>query len=94
MSNNIGITTESLPRVIGQTIDFDTTGEWNSITMISGQLDLGAIIFDENGTMGVCSNFSRDDNNNLDIILQNHKKLQKQFHQFYCHTYLHLVLLL
>lgn len=64
MSNNIGITTESLPRVIGQTIDFDTTGEWNSITMISGQLDLGAIIFDENGTMGVCSNFSRDDNNN------------------------------
>lgn len=64
MSNNIGITTESLPRVIGQTIDFDTTGEWNSITMISGQLDLGAIIFDENGTMGVCSNFTRDDNNN------------------------------
>lgn len=64
MSNNIGITTENLPRVIGQTMDFDTTGEWNSITMISGQLDLGAIIFDENGTMGVCSNFSRDDNNN------------------------------
>lgn len=64
MSNNIGITTEILPRVIGQTIDFDTTGEWNSITMISGQLDLGAIVFDENGTMGVCSNFTRDNNNN------------------------------
>lgn len=64
MSNNIGITSETLPRVIGQTIDFDTTGEWNSITMISGQLDLGAIIFDENGTMGVCSNFTRDDSNN------------------------------
>ena len=64
MSNNIGITTEILPRVIGQTIDFDTTGEWNSITMISGQLDLGAIIFDNDGTMGVCSDFTRDENNN------------------------------
>ena len=64
MSNNIGITTESLPRIIGQTMDFDTTGEWSSITMFSGQLDLGAIIFDENGTMGICSGFTRDENNN------------------------------
>lgn len=64
MSNNIGITTETLPRTIGQTVEFDTTGEWNSITMISGQLDLGAIIFDEDGTMGVCSKFIRDENNN------------------------------
>ena len=64
MSNNIGITTETLPRTIGQTVEFDTTGEWNSITMISGQLDLGAIIFDEDGTMGVCSEFTRDENNN------------------------------
>lgn len=64
MANNIGITTETLPRTIGQTVDFDTTGEWNSITMFSGQLDLGAIIFDEDGTMGVCSNFTRDENNN------------------------------
>lgn len=64
MSNNIGITTETLPRTIGQTVEFDTTGEWNSITMISGQLDLGAIIFDEDGTMGVCSKFTRDENNN------------------------------
>lgn len=64
MSNNIGITAETLPRTIGQTVEFDTTGEWNSITMISGQLDLGAIIFDEDGTMGVCSKFTRDENNN------------------------------
>lgn len=64
MANNIGITTESLPRVIGQTMDFDTTGEWSSITMFSGQLDLGAIIFDEKGTMGVCAGFSRDENSN------------------------------
>lgn len=64
MANNIGITTETLPRVIGQTMDFDTTGEWSSITMITGQLDLGAILFDEDGTMGVCSAFSRDENEN------------------------------
>lgn len=70
MSNNIGITTEKLPRVIGQTMDFDTTGEWNSITMISGQLDLGAIIFDEDGTMGVCSGFIRDENNNPIYTIQ------------------------
>ena len=70
MSNNIGITTEKLPRVIGQTVDFDTTGEWNSITMISGQLDLGAIIFDEDGTMGVCSGFTRDENNNPIYTIQ------------------------
>ena len=70
MSNNIGITSETLPRVIGQTIDFDTTGEWNSITMISGQLDLGAIIFDNDGTMGVCSDFTRDENNNPIYIIK------------------------
>jgi hypothetical protein len=64
MANNIGITTETLPRVIGQTMDFDTTGEWSSITMITGQLDLGAILFDEDGTMGVCSSFTRDENEN------------------------------
>lgn len=64
MANNIGITTQNLPRIIGQTMDFDTTDEWSSITMFSGQLDLGAIVFDENGTMGVCSEFNRDENNN------------------------------
>lgn len=64
MVNSIGITTTKLPRIIGQTEDFDTSGEWSSITMISGQLDLGAIIFDEDGTMGVCSRFTRDGDEN------------------------------
>lgn len=64
MANNIGVTTEILPRIIGQTVDFDTIAEWNSTTMISGQLDLGTILFDNNGTMGVCSEFHRDENNN------------------------------
>ena len=64
MVNSIGITTTKLPRIIGQTEDFDTSGEWSSITMISRQLDLGAIIFDEDGTMGVCSGFTRDGDEN------------------------------
>lgn len=64
MANNIGITTQKLPRVIGETIDFDTTSEWSSITLITGELDLGCIIFDEDGTMGICSKFDRDSDNN------------------------------
>ena len=64
MANNIGITTKKLPRVIGDTIDFDTTDEWTSVTMITGNLDLGAIIFDDDGTMGVCSAFNRNDEQN------------------------------
>lgn len=64
MSNNIGVTTIKLPRVIGETVDFDTTDEWTSVTMITGQLDLGCIVFDDNGTMGICSGFKRDVNNN------------------------------
>lgn len=64
MANNIGVTTIKLPRIIGATVDFDTTDEWTSVTMITGELDLGCMVFDGDGTMGVCSGFRRDDNNN------------------------------
>lgn len=64
MANNIGVTSITLPRTIGTTIDFDTSTELNSITMVSGELDIGCMIFDGDGTMGVCSNFHRDTNNN------------------------------
>lgn len=64
MANNIGITSEKLPRVIGETMEFDTTPEISSITLITGELDLGCMIFDEDGTMGVCSAFRRDESNN------------------------------
>ena len=64
MANNIGTTNIKLPRIIGGTIDFDTTDEWSFISMITGDLDLGAIIFDGDGTMGVCSKFNRDENQN------------------------------
>lgn len=64
MANNIGVTSKTLPRIIGNTVDFDTTDEWSSITMITGELDLGAIVFDSDGTMGVCSQFTRNDEQN------------------------------
>lgn len=64
MANNIGVTTIALPRTIGETVQYDTTDEWTSVTMITGQLDLGCIIFDMHGTMGVCSAFNRDSDDN------------------------------
>lgn len=64
MANNVGTTTLTLPRIIGETIDYDTSDEWNSITILNGELNLGCIIFDDDGTMGVCSSFTRDDDGN------------------------------
>lgn len=64
MANNIGVTSLKLPRTIGETVDYDTTDEWTSVTMITGELELGCIIFDEDGTMGVCSASNRDASNN------------------------------
>lgn len=64
MANNVGVTSEKLPRTIGSTMDFDTTSELASITMITGELDYGCFIFDDDGTLGICTGFKRDDNNN------------------------------
>lgn len=55
MDNNIGTTNQTLPRVIGETMDFDTPLELSSITILSGELSLGFLLFDDNGTMAVCS---------------------------------------
>ena len=64
MANNIGVTSLKLPRVIGETVDFDISSEWDSVTMITGDLDLGCMIFDNDGTLSICTNFTRDDNDN------------------------------
>ena len=64
MANNIGVTSLKLPRVIGETVDFDISSEWDSVTMITGDLDLGCMIFDNDGTLSICTNFTRDANNN------------------------------
>lgn len=70
MANNVGITSEKLPRTIGDTMEFDTTSELTSITLITGEMDLGCMIFDEDGTMGVCTGFRRDSNNNPIYTIQ------------------------
>lgn len=64
MANNIGITTVKLPRTLGETIDFDATDELASITLITGEMDLGCMIFDGDGTLGICTSFTRDESGN------------------------------
>lgn len=54
MVNNIGYTTMTLPKTIGESIIFDTTEELNSIGTIAGNLGVGYILFDAEGTMSVC----------------------------------------
>ena len=64
MANNIGTTSTTLPRTIGTTMDFDTNQELTSITAISGEVDIGFMLFDNDGTMAICTGFTRDQENN------------------------------
>ena len=63
MNNNVGVISEPirLLRTIGGTLDITDPSLINSIT---GEIDIGFIAFDSDGTMGVCTNFSRDENGN------------------------------
>jgi hypothetical protein len=57
MANNIGTVSTTLSRTIGDTTTI-TNGEY--INAVSGFADVGFIGFDNNGTMGVCTSFTRD----------------------------------
>lgn len=61
MANNIGTISTNLTRTIGGTT---TITDGSLITSVSGFTDVGFIAFDNNGTMGVCTSFSRDTNDN------------------------------
>lgn len=61
MANNIGTVSELLPRSIGDT---KTITDPSHVVTMSGYADVGFIAFDNNGTMGVCINFARDDQDN------------------------------
>lgn len=63
MSNNVGIISSSIrfSRTIGDTLRITDPSMINAVT---GNVDLGFIAFDADGTMGVCTNFSRDENDN------------------------------
>lgn len=64
MNNNIGTTSYTLPRIIGNIMNFDDPLELASISVISGELSLGFLLFDNDGTMGVCTKITYDSENN------------------------------
>lgn len=59
MANNIGTISTTLSRTIGETI---TVTDGSLVTSVSGYVDVGFIAFDNDGTMGVCTSFERDEN--------------------------------
>lgn len=59
MANNIGTISTTLSRTIGETI---TVTDGSLLTSVSGYVDIGFIAFDNDGTMGVCTSFERDEN--------------------------------
>lgn len=63
--NNIGITEHTLPIEIGETTTFGGEIEIASIGITSGELGIGFILFDTNGTFAICTSVSADDNNNV-----------------------------
>lgn len=61
MSNNVGIISAptKLSRTIGNTIDILSTS--SALNTLSGEIDIGFMAFDTDGTMGVCTTFTRDE---------------------------------
>ena len=57
MANNIGTVSTTLSRTIGNTISITNSAD---ITATSGYVDVGFIAFDNTGTMGVCTSFTRN----------------------------------
>lgn len=67
MANNIGTISTTLPRTIGNTI---TVTDGSVITAVSGFVDVGFIAFDNSGTMGVCTSFTRDQQDNPNYVFR------------------------
>ena len=67
MANNIGTVSSLLSRTIGNTTTITNPA---LITAVSGFADVGFIAFDNNGTMGVCTSFTRDANDNPTYIFR------------------------
>lgn len=67
MSNNIGTIGTILSKTIGETT---TVTDSNLLTAMSGFVDVGFIAFDDDGTMGVCTSFTRDISGNATYIFR------------------------
>ncbi len=66
MANNIGVTTQTFNRTIGGTTSITDPLNQGLITMMAGQLGVGAMIFDGDGTMGICTAFVLNENQKYD----------------------------
>jgi hypothetical protein len=67
MANNIGVTSTTLSRTIGNST---TINNASSITAISGYVDVGFIVFDNDGTLGICTSFTRDQQDNPTYVFR------------------------
>ena len=61
MANNIGVTSATLSRTIG---NITTITDPTAVTAITGYVDVGFMVFDNYGTMGICTSFTRDQQDN------------------------------
>lgn len=59
MVNNVGKTTQILSTNLGETTSFTSK---ENITLLTGELGLGLLVFDSSGTLGAISTFT-DENN-------------------------------
>ncbi len=59
MVNNVGKTTQILSTNLGGTTQFTSK---NDITLLTGEIGTGLLVFDSSGTLGAVSNFT-DENN-------------------------------
>lgn len=65
MVNNTGTTSSKLPRTIGEIMEFDQPLELSSIAIISGELGPGFLLFDDDGTMSICTKVSANEEGDL-----------------------------
>lgn len=67
MANNIGVTSTTLSRTIG---NITTITDASTITAITGYVDVGFLVFDNAGTMGICTSFTRDSQDNPTYVFR------------------------
>lgn len=59
MVNNVGKTTQTLNTNLGETTPFTTS---ENITILTGEIGKGLLLFDNAGTLGVISDYTNDTN--------------------------------
>lgn len=57
MVNNVGTTTQELNKNLGETNSFTTSDD---ITVITGSIGKGFLVFDPSGTLGVISTYTSE----------------------------------